>query len=92
MPRLGAATRHAELATDPLVAGHAPLLAQAAPHIAHPATRESALGAKGAGEVGTAGAPAAMQNAINDAPRPLNAAVFAQPFTPARILEALKQI
>jgi hypothetical protein len=33
-----------------------------------------------------------MQNAINDAPRPLNAAVFAQPFTPARILEALKQI
>lgn len=37
--RIGAATRHAELATDPLVAQHAPLLAQAAPHIAHPAIR-----------------------------------------------------
>lgn len=37
--RIGAATRHAELATDPLVATHAPLLAQAAPHIAHPAIR-----------------------------------------------------
>lgn len=39
MLRIGGATRHAELATDPLVARHAPLLAQAAPHIAHPAIR-----------------------------------------------------
>lgn len=60
-------------------------------HVETP-TRESALGAKGAGEAGTAGAPAAIQNAINDALRPLRAAVFAQPFTPARILEALKKI
>jgi carbon-monoxide dehydrogenase medium subunit len=36
---IGAGTRHAELASDPLVAVHAPLLAQAAPHIAHPAIR-----------------------------------------------------
>jgi carbon-monoxide dehydrogenase medium subunit len=37
--RIGALTRHAELARDPLVARHAPLLAAAAPHIAHPAIR-----------------------------------------------------
>jgi carbon-monoxide dehydrogenase large subunit len=57
-------------------------------HVETP-TRESALGAKGAGEAGTAGAPAAIQNAINDALRPFGARVFAQPFTPARILAAL---
>ncbi len=37
--RIGALTRHAELARDPLVAEHAPLLAEAAPLIAHPAIR-----------------------------------------------------
>jgi carbon-monoxide dehydrogenase medium subunit len=37
--RLGALTRHADLASDPLVARHAPLLAEAAPLIAHPAIR-----------------------------------------------------
>ncbi len=36
-PRIGALTRHAELARDPLVAAHAPMLAQAAPLIAQPA-------------------------------------------------------
>lgn len=63
-------------------------------HVAHveTPTRESALGAKGAGEAGTAGAPAAIQNAINDALRPFGAQVFAQPFTPARVLEALGKI
>lgn len=60
-------------------------------HVETP-TRESALGAKGAGEAGTAGAPAAIQNAINDALRPFGARVFAQPFTPARILAALGKI
>ncbi len=60
-------------------------------HVETP-TRESALGAKGAGEAGTAGAPAAIMNAINDALRPLGARVFAQPFTPARILAALGRI
>ncbi|MGQ3353873.1 MAG: FAD binding domain-containing protein [Phreatobacter sp.] len=37
--RIGALTRHAELGRDPLVAAHAPLLAKAAPLIAHPAIR-----------------------------------------------------
>jgi len=57
-------------------------------HVETP-TKESLLGAKGAGEAGTAGAPAAVMNAINDALRPFGAKVFAQPFTPERILAAL---
>lgn len=60
-------------------------------HVETP-TKESTLGAKGAGEAGTAGAPAAVMNAINDALRPLNAQVTAMPFTPERILEALGTI
>jgi carbon-monoxide dehydrogenase large subunit len=60
-------------------------------HIETP-TRESLLGAKGAGEAGTAGAPGAIMNAINDALRPLGAKVFAQPFTPERILVALRKV
>ncbi len=60
-------------------------------HVETP-TRESLLGAKGAGEAGTAGAPAAIMNAINDALRPLGARVTAQPFTPARILAALGKV
>ena len=60
-------------------------------HVETP-TRESLLGAKGAGEAGTAGAPAAVMNAINDALQPLDAKVFAQPFTPERILAALGKV
>jgi carbon-monoxide dehydrogenase large subunit len=60
-------------------------------HVETP-TRESLLGAKGAGEAGTAGAPAAIMNAINDALRPLGAKVYAQPFTPERILAALGKV
>ena len=37
--RIGALVRHAEIEESPLVARHAPLLAQAAPHIAHRAIR-----------------------------------------------------
>lgn len=37
--RIGALTRHSEVEASPLVAKHAPLLAQAAPHIAHRAIR-----------------------------------------------------
>ena len=37
--RIGALTRHAEIEDSALVARHAPLLAQAAPHIAHRAIR-----------------------------------------------------
>jgi carbon-monoxide dehydrogenase large subunit len=58
-------------------------------HIATPTT-ESALGAKGAGEAGTAGAPAAIMNALNDALRPLSARLTDMPFTPKRVLDAIK--
>ena len=37
--RIGALTRHVEIESSALVALHAPLLAQAVPHIAHPAIR-----------------------------------------------------
>jgi carbon-monoxide dehydrogenase large subunit len=57
-------------------------------HVQTP-TQTSALGAKGAGEAGTAGAPAAVMNAINDALRTLNARVTSQPITPEKILRAL---
>ena len=60
-------------------------------HIQTP-TKSSMLGAKGAGEAGTAGAPAAIMNAINDALAPLNAAVWSQPFTPEKLLRALGKI
>jgi aerobic carbon-monoxide dehydrogenase large subunit len=60
-------------------------------HVQTP-TRSSALGAKGAGEAGTAGAPAAVMNAINDALAPLGARVSSQPITPEKILRALGRI
>jgi carbon-monoxide dehydrogenase medium subunit len=37
--RIGALTRHAELARSPEIAAHAPLLAEAIAHVAHPAIR-----------------------------------------------------
>jgi aerobic carbon-monoxide dehydrogenase large subunit len=60
-------------------------------HVETP-TLQSQLGAKGVGEAGTAGAPAAIMNAINDALLPLGARVTAMPFTPERILRALKKV
>ena len=60
-------------------------------HVVTP-TRTSELGAKGAGEAGTAGAPAAVMNAINDALRPFDARVTVQPCTPERILRALGKV
>ncbi len=60
-------------------------------HLVSP-TDETELGAKGAGEAGTSGAPAAIMNAINDALRPLGATVNHFPFTPERILRALRKI
>jgi carbon-monoxide dehydrogenase large subunit len=48
------------------------------------------LGAKGIGEAGTIGAAAAVGNAINDALAPFGAEVGTQPYTPQRILEALR--
>ncbi len=60
-------------------------------HVAHieTPTKTSILGAKGAGEAGTGGAPAAVMNAVNDALRPLGASIFQMPMTPARVLAAL---
>jgi carbon-monoxide dehydrogenase large subunit len=61
-------------------------------HVVTP-TADSELGAKGAGEAGTAGAPACVMNAINDALRPLGAKTLTEmPFTPGRILEALGKV
>lgn len=60
-------------------------------HVETP-TATSQLGAKGAGEAGTAGAPAAVMNAINDALSPLSAYVTSQPITPEKILRALGTI
>ena len=60
-------------------------------HVVSP-TFESELGAKGAGEAGTAGAPASVMNAVNDALKPFDAKIFAQPFTPERVLRALEKI
>jgi carbon-monoxide dehydrogenase large subunit len=60
-------------------------------HVETP-TKQSLLGAKGVGEAGTAGAPGAVMNAINDALAPLNARVFTMPFTPERILRALGKV
>ncbi len=56
-------------------------------HVVSP-TADSELGAKGAGEAGTAGAPACVMNAINDALRPLGAQPLTDmPFTPDKILQ-----
>jgi len=55
-------------------------------------TADSELGAKGAGEAGTAGAPGCVMNAVNDALRPLGAApIVSMPITPERVLEALRR-
>ena len=57
-------------------------------HIETP-TKTSVLGAKGAGEAGTGGAPAAILNAVNDALSPLGASLWQMPMTPERVLMAL---
>ena len=55
-------------------------------------TGSSGLGAKGAGEAGTAGAPAVVMNALNDALAPFGAKLCAQPFTPEKVLQALGKV
>jgi aerobic carbon-monoxide dehydrogenase large subunit len=61
-------------------------------HVVTP-TADSELGAKGAGEAGTAGAPGAVMNGLNDALRPLGATPLTEmPFTPERVLKALGRI
>lgn len=60
-------------------------------HIVSP-TLESELGAKGAGEAGTAAAAAVVANAVNDALSPFNVTVAEIPLTPRVILTALGRI
>jgi carbon-monoxide dehydrogenase large subunit len=60
-------------------------------HVQTP-TKTSMLGAKGAGEAGTGGAPAAIMNAVNDALRPLGGKVTSQPITPEGVLRALGRV
>lgn len=60
-------------------------------HVVSP-TASSELGAKGAGEAGTAGAPAAVMNALNDALQPFDVRLAAQPFAPEAILSALGRV
>ena len=60
-------------------------------HVSGPGV-SSGLGAKGVGEAGTAGASAAVLNAVNDALAPLGAQLTEIPLTPQRILRALGRI
>lgn len=61
-------------------------------HVVSP-TADSELGAKGAGEAGTAGAPACVMNAVNDALAPLGAATITEmPITPSVVLRALGRV
>ncbi len=60
-------------------------------HIETP-TETSELGAKGVGEAGTAGAPAAVMSAINDALSPFNVTLAHMPFTPEKILKGLGKV
>ncbi len=61
-------------------------------HVVTP-TADSELGAKGAGEAGTAGAPACVMNAVNDALSPLGAKIITEmPITPTVVLRALGKV
>jgi len=61
-------------------------------HVVSP-TADGELGAKGAGEAGTAGAPACVMNAVNDALAPLGAKqVTTTPITPGVVLRALGKV
>lgn len=60
-------------------------------HIETP-TADTALGAKGCGEAGTAAASAAALNAVNDAMSPFGASIAQLPMTPTRLLKALGTI
>ena len=60
-------------------------------HVVSP-TFESDLGAKGVGEAGTCGAPAAVMNALNNALAPFAARLTDMPFTPQKVLRALGKV
>jgi carbon-monoxide dehydrogenase large subunit len=60
--------------------------------VGHVETPEAStkLGAKGVGEAGLIGAMGAVWVAVNDALKPFGAKILHQPFTPERVLDALK--
>jgi aerobic carbon-monoxide dehydrogenase large subunit len=58
-------------------------------HLETPAA-SSLTGAKGLGEGGAIGAPAAILNAVNDALSPFNVSIDEMPATPQRIREAIR--
>ncbi len=60
-------------------------------HVETP-TKTSVLGAKGAGEAGTGGAPAAVMNAVNDVLRHMGTSIHQMPMTPERVLKALGKV
>ena len=61
-------------------------------HVVSP-TADGELGAKGAGEAGTAGAPACVMNAVNDALSVLGAKLITEmPITPGIVLRALGKV
>jgi carbon-monoxide dehydrogenase large subunit len=59
-------------------------------HVETP-TADTALGAKGVGEAGTAAASACVLNAVNDALAPFGATINSIPITPTIVLKALKR-
>lgn len=60
-------------------------------HVETPSST-SMLGAKGAGEAGTGGAPAALLNAVNDVLAHFDTSIWQMPMTPERVLRALGRI
>jgi carbon-monoxide dehydrogenase large subunit len=54
-------------------------------------TEASVTGAKGVGEGGTIGAPAAVLNAVSDALAPFHVGIFEMPITPQRIMHLLRK-
>jgi aerobic carbon-monoxide dehydrogenase large subunit len=54
-------------------------------------TDASITGAKGVGEGGTIGAPAAVLNAVSDALAPFGVGIFEMPITPQRIMQLLRE-
>ena len=86
---------HGQLLTTTLMDYAVPASADLPPievhHLETPAP-SIAGGYKGAGEGGTAGAPAAILNAVNDALVPFGAMITEQPMTPQRVLLALGRL
>jgi carbon-monoxide dehydrogenase large subunit len=54
-------------------------------------TKASVTGAKGVGEGGTIGAPAAILNAVSNALAPFGVGIFEMPITPQRVLQLLRE-